>query len=117
MSIGETGGDRRRFPRHSVGRDITIEIDGVRVSGRLVEYSEDGAFIKLEVDASVLTGATVQLDLSDVPDQPSANVHRVASGGVAVRFGSDKVAKLIEAWVQPHMARAATFAGEAGRKK
>ncbi len=117
MSIGETGDERRKFSRHSVGRDITIEIDGVRVPGRLVEYSEDGTFIKLEVDANVLAGATVQLDLSDVPDQPSVSVHRVASVGVAVRFGSDKVAKLIEAWVQPHMARATTFSGEARRRK
>ena len=117
MSIGETGDERRKFQRHSVGRDVMIEIDGVRVPGRLVKYSEDGAFIRLGVDVSVTAGATIQFALSDVPDQPAANVHRVTSAGVAVRFGSDKVAKLIEAWVQPHMARAATFSGETGRRK
>lgn len=117
MSIGETGNERREFERHSVGRDVTIEIDGVRVPGRLVEYSEGGAFIKLGVDVSVMAGATIKFALADVPDQPAANVHRVAPEGVAVRFGTDKVAKFIEAWVQPHMARAATFSGEAGKRK
>ncbi len=49
MNAQLSDAERRTFERHIVNREIIVEIAGHRLPGRLVDVSNNGAFINLEV--------------------------------------------------------------------
>ena len=53
MNAQRSGAERRTFERHIVDREIIVEIAGHRLPGRLVDVSNNGAFINLEVAIEV----------------------------------------------------------------
>ena len=53
MNAQRSGAERRTFERHIVDREIIVEIAGHRLHGRLVDVSNNGAFINLEVAIEV----------------------------------------------------------------
>ncbi len=53
MNAQRSSAERRAFERHFVDREIIVEIAGHRLHGRLVDVSNNGAFINLEVEIEV----------------------------------------------------------------
>lgn len=53
MGDQRSGAERRTFERQIVDREIIVEIAGHRLRGRLVDVSNNGAFINLAVEIEV----------------------------------------------------------------
>jgi hypothetical protein len=91
MSAQRSTTERRRNKRFPVDRDVTVEIAGSHLYGRLTNISEGGAFMKLTIE--VETGDEVRLALDDV--STDGEVRQVGEDGFGIRFTDEEMAKIL----------------------
>ncbi len=92
MSAQRSSAERRKSERYPVDREVTVEIAGSHLYGRLTNVSEGGAFIELTIE--VEAGDEVRFALQDVPMR--GEIHRVAANGFGIRFAADELAAILE---------------------
>lgn len=83
---------RRQFPRYPVDNEVTVEVAGTRLRGRLADVSDGGAFVRLSIDVPI--GSDVLLALRDMGEPAPAKVRRVARDGFAIRFDQETVGRI-----------------------
>ena len=91
MNARRSSAERRKSERYPVDRDVTVEIGGSHLNGRLTNVSEGGAFIELTIE--VEAGDEVCFALQDAPIR--GEIHRVADRGFGIRFTDDEMAKIL----------------------
>lgn len=84
---------RRKFERHAVDQEVTIEIGGARFQGHLTDISDGGAFVRLSIDVEV--GADVLLALDNAEVEAAGEVRRVVQDGFAIRFDEETVGRIV----------------------
>ena len=92
MSAQRSSAERRKSERYPVDSEVTVEIAGSHLYGRLTNVSEGGAFIELTIE--VAAGDDVRFALADVPMQ--GEIRRVAEHGFAIQFPADELARILE---------------------
>jgi len=84
---------RRKFERYAVDQEVTIEIGGARLHGRLADISDGGAFVKLSIEVEV--GSDVMLALEEAGVAAPGEVRRVGQEGFAIRFDEETVGRIL----------------------
>ena len=88
--------ERRSSARRSIDREVVVEVEGERRSGRLANVGERGAFVQPHMDLKV--GDEIVIELLGGKIRAVAGVYRVDPGGIAIRFDDETIGRLVAGW-------------------
>ncbi|MEM8914253.1 MAG: PilZ domain-containing protein [Pseudomonadota bacterium] len=96
--------DLRKEPRKSIHFPITIHVNGQSVACHTINVSASGALIDTALETA--PGATVQVELPQLPRLVAARVARIGAHSTAIRFQSIELGASVVGSVSAESARA-----------